>query len=74
MSETSARAADDLPDLTDEQLAAISPHLTPEVRSVLTVEGSVASRSGRGGTAPVRVREQLDELRSATAGHRGRLG
>ncbi len=64
----------DLPDLTDEQLAAISPALTPEVRAVLTVEGSVASRSGRGGTAPVRVREQLDELRSVTAGHRGRLG
>ena len=52
----------DLPDLTDEQLAEISDHLTPEVRSVLTVEGSVASRSGRGGTAPVRVREQLTEL------------
>ena len=64
----------DLPDLTDEQLADISPQLTPEVRSVLTVEGSVASRSGRGGTAPVRVREQLDELRSATAAHRDRLG
>lgn len=64
----------DLPDLTDEQLATISPALTPEVRSVLTVEGSVSSRSGRGGTAPVRVREQLDELRAASAGHRGRLG
>ncbi len=64
----------DLPDLTDDQLAEISPHLTAEVRSVLTVEGSVASRSGRGGTAPARVREQLDELRSATTGHRERLG
>jgi argininosuccinate lyase len=64
----------DLPDLTDEQLAAISPALTPDVRSVLTVEGSVASRSGRGGTAPARVREQLDELRSVAADHRGRLG
>jgi argininosuccinate lyase len=64
----------DLPDLTDEQLAAISPALTPEVCSVLTVDGSVASRSGRGGTAPVRVREQLDELRSAAADHRARLG
>ncbi len=63
----------DLPDLTDEQLAAISPALTPDVRSVLTVEGSVASRSGRGGTAPDRVREQLDELRAAAADHRGRL-
>ena len=40
---------------------AISPRLTPQVRDVLTVEGSVASRNGRGGTAPVRVREQLGE-------------
>ncbi|MCW2737760.1 argininosuccinate lyase [Nocardioides sp.] len=64
----------DLPDLSDDDLAAISPSLTPEVRSVLTVEGSVASRSGRGGTAPVRVREQLDELRARSADHRGRLG
>ncbi|SED17111.1 argininosuccinate lyase [Nocardioides exalbidus] len=64
----------DLPDLTDEQLAEISPSLTPDVRSVLTVEGSVSSRSGRGGTAPVSVREQLDELRTASAAHRARLG
>ena len=52
----------DLPDLTDDQLAEISAHLTPQVRDVLTVEGSVASRTGRGGTAPVRVREQLGEV------------
>ncbi|CAB4964358.1 unannotated protein [freshwater metagenome] len=64
----------DLPDLTDDQLADVSPALTPDVRAVLTVEGSVASRSGRGGTAPVRVGEQLDELRSASADHRARLG
>ncbi len=51
-----------LADLTDEQLAAISPHLRPLVREVLSVEGSVASRAGRGGTAAVRVREQLAEL------------
>jgi argininosuccinate lyase len=49
--------------LTDEQFAAISPLLTPGVRDVLTAEGSVASRDGRGGTAPERVAEQLDELR-----------
>jgi argininosuccinate lyase len=48
--------------LTDDELAAISPHLTPEVRTVLTVEGSVASRDGVGGTAPIRVREQLAAL------------
>ena len=64
----------DLPDLTDTQLAEISPHLTPAVRSVLSVEGSVGSRTGRGGTAPVQVREQLAELRSLVAGRRDRLG
>ncbi len=51
-------------DLTDEDFAAVSEHLTPEVRSVLSVQGSLASRDAVGGTAPVRVREQLA---SATA-------
>jgi argininosuccinate lyase len=63
----------ELDELTDEQFAAISPHLTPAVRSVLTVEGSVASRDGRGGTAPDRVREQLGELRGVVAEHRAWL-
>ena len=40
----------------------MSPLLTPEVRSVLTVEGSVASRTGAGGTAPERVADQLAAL------------
>jgi argininosuccinate lyase len=52
----------DLPDLDEAQLAELSPYLSPGVRDVLTVEGSVASRRGRGGTAPERVREQLAEL------------
>jgi argininosuccinate lyase len=47
---------------TDAELAAISPHLTPAVRSVLTVAGSIASRDGAGGTATVRVNEQLASL------------
>jgi len=64
----------ELDELTDDQLAGISPSLTPGVRSVLTVEGSVASRDARGGTAPDRVREQLAELRAALAEHRGWLG
>ncbi|MRJ77213.1 argininosuccinate lyase [Aeromicrobium sp. SMF47] len=51
-------------DLSDEDFAAISPALTPGVREVLTVEGSLASRDSRGGTALVRVTEQLAELRS----------
>jgi argininosuccinate lyase len=60
----------DLPDLDDGELDAISSHLTPAVREVLTVEGSVAARSGRGGTAPVRVREQLAELTTRVASAR----
>jgi argininosuccinate lyase len=47
---------------TDEQYASLSPHLTGDVRSVLTITGSVASRSGVGGTAPDRVAEQRAEL------------
>ena len=61
-------------DLTDEELAAVDERLTPDVREVLTVDGSVASRDARGGTAPVRVTEQLAELRAATAEHRAWLG
>jgi argininosuccinate lyase len=61
----------ELDELSDADFAAISPDLTPAVRSVLTVEGSVASRNGRGGTAPARVAEQLTELRAAIAVHRG---
>jgi argininosuccinate lyase len=51
-------------DLSDDDLAGISAHLTPAVRDVLTVEGSLASRSSFGGTAPVRVAEQLERART----------
>jgi argininosuccinate lyase len=63
----------ELADLTDDDLAAIDPRLTPAVREVLTVAGSVAARDGRGGTAPARVAEQLEALRAAVARHRARL-
>ena len=60
-----------LADLTDAELAGVHPALSPEVRDVLTVEGSIASRDAHGGTAPARVAEQrgrvgdvLAELRS----------
>jgi argininosuccinate lyase len=54
-------------DLTDEDLASVSAHLRPPVRSVLTVAGSLASHSGKGGTAPQRVAEQLDAVRTCMA-------
>jgi argininosuccinate lyase len=52
----------ELDEVDDAALATISPHLTPQVRSVLTVRGSVASRNGVGGTAPERVAEQRAQL------------
>jgi argininosuccinate lyase len=57
----------ELTDLRDDDLVEISPYLTAEVRSVLTVDGSINSRSGRGGTAEARVREQLAELEAELA-------
>ena len=52
----------ELHEVSDADLATISSHLTPEVRSVLTVEGSVASRNGAGGTAPEQVARQRASL------------
>ena len=52
----------DLGEVSDDDLQEISALLTPEVRSVLTVEGSIAARDGAGGTSPTRVAEQLAAL------------
>ncbi|HME80204.1 MAG TPA: argininosuccinate lyase [Mycobacterium sp.] len=53
-----------LEELTDDELVAVSSDLTPEVREVLTIEGSVSSRDARGGTAPERVSAQLEAVRA----------
>ncbi|MCL2490165.1 MAG: argininosuccinate lyase [Propionibacteriaceae bacterium] len=60
----------DLPDLTDAQLTAIDPALSPAVRDVLTLDGSVAARDGVGGTAPVRLAEQIAQLKALGLGLR----
>ena len=57
----------ELTELSEADLAAISPLLTPDVRSVLSVTGALDARSAFGGTAPVRVREQLAALRTVVA-------
>ena len=62
-----------LDELTDEEFAAISPDLTPQVREVLTVEGSVNARNARGGTAPIQVANQLGVVRETEAALRIRL-
>ncbi|MFC5186476.1 argininosuccinate lyase [Actinomadura harenae] len=59
----------DFGDLTDDELAKVSEHLTPDVREVLNVPGALASRKAHGGTAPDRVREQLDSLRAQVTEH-----
>ena len=59
-----------LQDLSADDLPGISEHLDISVLEVLTVDGSVAARDGRGGTAPVRVAEQLAELRGHQSGLR----
>ena len=61
-------------DLSDQDFAAIDAELTPSVREVLTVEGALASRNAFGGTAPVRVREQLAALTDQTKAARTRWG
>ena len=71
LAESSERELDQL---TDAEFAAINPALTPDVRSVLTVAGSLASRDGIGGTAPIRVAEQLDGLRALIAADREWVG
>ena len=60
----------DLVDLTDEELQSVDKRLLPEVREVLTVDGAVASRDTRGGTARPRVEEQRERVRAANQGAR----
>ena len=59
-----------LDELTDEELAGVHPALSPQVRTVLTVSGSICSRDAHGGTAPTRVAEQRDHVVSLVAQHR----
>ena len=57
----------ELSELTPEQLGDISDQLDPAVLEVLTVDGSIASRHARGGTAVDAVTDQLGELADACA-------
>jgi argininosuccinate lyase len=49
----------DLPELSLPEMQSAHPGITQEVYSVLGVDNSVASRVSFGGTAPLRVREQV---------------
>ncbi|MEU4833052.1 argininosuccinate lyase [Streptosporangium sp. NPDC023615] len=58
----------DFGELTDDELAKVSPHFTPDSREVLSVPGALAARKAHGGTAPDRVRDQLIALRDIVDG------
>ena len=58
----------DLDSLTPADLAAIDSRLEGCILPDLSVEGSVASRTSAGGTAPVRVREAIEVARRELAG------
>jgi argininosuccinate lyase len=58
-----------LEDVSDDDLAKVSEHLTPDVRDVLSVEGALAARKAAGGTAPERVREQLADAVATVTEH-----
>ncbi|HEX2296980.1 MAG TPA: argininosuccinate lyase, partial [Pseudonocardiaceae bacterium] len=59
-----------LTELSEMELTAIHPELSTDVRRVLTVSGSIASRDAYGGTAPERVAEQLQRARRGVTDHR----
>ena len=54
----------ELHELTDAELTSIHPSLSPKVREVLNVDGALASRTTRGGTAPSALKVQISDLKS----------
>ncbi len=56
----------DLQSLDVTDLAAIDPRLGPDLLPRLTLEAAIAARSGRGGTAPDCVREQIAGFKDRT--------
>jgi argininosuccinate lyase len=64
----------DLGEVSDADLAKVSAHLTPDVRSVLSVAGAVEARAAYGGTSPARVAEQLATAQAAIDDHRAWAG
>lgn len=60
----------DLVELTDGDLEGVDKRLKPSVRDVLTIDGAVASRATKGGTAGVRVAEQRETVRERAAAAR----
>jgi argininosuccinate lyase len=60
----------ELHELSDDQFASIHPSLDSRVRSVLTVDGAIKSRTTSGGTAPSQVDKQIREALKETMAQR----
>jgi argininosuccinate lyase len=58
---------DQLSDVALEKMQAVNPAIAADVYSVLTVEGSVASRNHTGGTAPAQVKRAIERVRGILA-------
>src|SRR5262245_20776983 len=63
-----------LDEVSDEELASVSPHLTPDVRSVLDVRGALAARTAPGSTGPGPVADQLAAVQSTVEEWRAGAG
>jgi argininosuccinate lyase len=55
----------DLAEMSLTELQTFSQMISDDVYSVLTLEGSVASRNHVGGTAPAQVRKAIQQARAA---------
>jgi argininosuccinate lyase len=54
----------DLDGLSDDEYLAISEHLHPSVKDIMSAEESVTKKNGPAGTAPVQVATQREKLRA----------
>jgi argininosuccinate lyase len=68
------RAGVDLAQLPLAKLKSFSSKIGPDVKRILTLEGSVAARNHIGGTAPAQVRKAIARARSRLPRARKRLG
>jgi argininosuccinate lyase len=59
-----------LAEVSDADLASVSPHLSPEVREVLSVRSALAARTTPGSTGPGPVADQLAAVAQALDGWR----
>jgi len=55
----------DLAGLTEDDLPKIDPRLNKDMLAAITLDKALASRTGYGATAPVRVREQIARFKTA---------